>query len=206
MILEKAEIEEPYGYIRMLSREDAFLLNMAAAAYRYVTDLLTVREVLDLYLLHKACRETLEEEQMLKRLECFRIQKLAEKILRISYMWFGDKEDTFFSQLPDEIETYDSLENRLLTKGILKREEDLQAIGLEQMINQEIEREQRKEKRRLFRSKLKAETDKAVKYLRWIFPDYKYMSALYPMVEKIPPLLPFYWIIRGVRLAWHSRW
>lgn len=206
LILERAEIEEPYVHIRALGKKDVFLLSLATAAYRYVTDMLTVREVLDLYLLHKSCRETLGEEEMLKRLEGFRIQKLAEKILRISYMWFGNKEDTYFSQLPDEIETYDSLENRLLTKGILNREEDIQALGLEQMIKQEIEKERRKERRRLFKTRLKTAMNETRKKLRWAFPDYRYMSALYPAVERVPLLLPLFWMLRGLRLAWHSRW
>ena len=38
------------------------------------------------------------------------------------------------------------------------------------------------------------------KKLRWAFPDYHYMSSIYPIVEKIPILLPVFWVIRGVRI------
>lgn len=205
LLLSRAEVEEPYTSIRVLSREDRFLLSMATAAYHYVTDTLTVREMLDLYLTHKSCKETLKEEQILKCMENFRIHKLSEKLLRISYMWFGSKEETYGTQLPDEIETYDSLENRLLTKGIMKKEEDPQAISLEQLIHQEVEWEHRKEKIRLLKVKLKTVAEEMRKRLRWAFPDYRYMSSLYPAVEKNPFLLPVFWVVRGFRLAWRSR-
>ena len=50
------------------------------------------------------------------------------------------------------------------------------------------------------REKVKEKWEKALRKVRWCFPDYHYMASIYPMVEKIPPLLPVFWIIRGVRL------
>ncbi len=49
-ILESAQIKEPYENIWMLPPESEFLYRMAGAAYRYVTDELTLREVLELML------------------------------------------------------------------------------------------------------------------------------------------------------------
>ena len=36
--------------------------------------------------------------------------------------------------------------------------------------------------------------------LRWVFPDYRYMVSIYAVLEKIPVLLPVFWIVRDIRL------
>lgn len=135
-----------------------------------------------------------------RRLEDFQINELAEKILRISYMWFGDKKDTYYEHLPDDMPAYDRLEERLLTRGIVNHETDEQALRLQKMIQKELDKEKREEERRQFREKMKERREKIKRQFRWIFPDYHYMSSIYPRVEKIPVLLPLYWVIRGVRL------
>ena len=30
--------------------------------------------------------------------------------------------------------------------------------------------------------------------LRWLFPEFRYMCAIYPFLEKLPVLLPVYWV------------
>lgn len=154
-LLETARLEESYKYIRVLSVENEFIYRMARAVYSYVTDELTLREVLDLLLCHRAWRERINMEAVWKKLTDWQIEELAEKILRISHMWFGDKKDTYFNRQLEDMAAYDILEERLLTKGIINRESDEQALKLQKRIEKEVAKERRREERKHFKEKIK---------------------------------------------------
>lgn len=199
-LLEESYIKEPYLNIHELPAESEFIYRMAKAVYGYVTDELRLREVLDLQIFHRAWREEINWEAVQKKLEDFQVDELAEKLLRIAYMWFGDKKDNYFADQPEDMSVYDILEDRLLTQGTINRESDMQALRLEKAIQKEIEREKRGEGRELFWEKIMDSFRAFRKKLRWVFPDYHYMSSIYPVVEKIPVLLPVFWGVRGLRL------
>lgn len=199
-LVETACIKEPYQYIRMLPEESEFIYRMAGAAYRYVSDELTIREVLDLFVFHQARRDGINMEAVQKRLEEFQITELAEKILRIAYMWFGDKKDNYFTTQPEDMASYDVLEDRILTKGIINHESDPQAIRLQNLLQKELDRERRGEGRELRKEKIQRYIKEIMRKVRWVFPDFRYMASIYPVLEKLPILLPFFWTLRGARL------
>ncbi len=199
-LLESAILRESYQHIRTLSLEGELIYRMAGAAYHYVTDELTMREVLDLQLCHRTWRDHVRLDAVERRLKDFQVDELAEKILRISYMWFGDKKDDFYEHLPDDMPAYDRLEERLLTRGIVNQEMDEQALNLQKLIQKELQKEQKEVERQQRRRKREERREKVKRWLRWAFPDYHYMSSIYPSLEKLPFLLPVYWIARGVRL------
>lgn len=199
-LLEESYIREPYLNIRELPTESEFIFRMAKAVYGYVTDDLRLREVLDLQLFHQMWRNEINWEAVQKKLEDFQVDELAEKLLRIAYMWFGDKKDNYFADQPEDTTVYDVLEDRLLTRGAINRECDVQALKLEKAIQKELEREKRGEGREIFWEKVWNSVKAFNKKLRWVFPDYHYMSSIYPVVEKIPILLPIFWGVRGIRL------
>jgi len=203
-ILETAQIREPYENIWMLPIESEMVYRMAGAAYRYVTDELTLREMLELVLCHRAWRDEIEEEEFQKRLEEFRIDGLADKLLEIAYMWFGEKSDPYLLRRQEDMSVYDSVEERILTRGMLGKEEDEQALKLQGLIEKEINKEQKEEGHSLRKEKLGKYFAQQRKRLKWVFPDFHYMSSIYPIVGKLPILLPVFWLIRGVRLWWRS--
>ncbi len=203
-ILESAQIREPYENIWMLPVESELTYRIAGAAYRYVTDDLTLREMLELFLYHREWRNEIEEDALQKRLEEFRIDGLAEKLLEIAYMWYGDKSDPYLLKRHEDMSVYDSLEERILTRGIMVKENDEQAMKLQSLIEKELERERRAEGHSLKKERREKFFAEQKKKFKWIFPDYHYMSSIYPIVGKIPILLPLYWLIRGLRLWWRS--
>lgn len=203
-ILESAQIMDPYENIWTLPMESELLYRLAGATYRYVTDELTLREMLELYLCHRAWREEVDEEEFQKRLEEFRIDILAEKLLEIAYMWFGDKGDPYLLRRQEDMSVYDAIEQRILTRGMIGKEEDEQALKLQGLIEKELAKERKEEDHGLRKEKRAKFIAKQKKRLKWIFPDFHYMSSIYPIVGKIPILLPIYWIIRAVRLWWRS--
>ncbi len=201
-ILESAQIKEPYENIWMLPPESEFLYRMAGAAYRYVTDELTLREVLELMLCHRAWKDEIDEEDLWKRLDEYKIGGLAERILELAYMWFGEKTDTFLAEHAEDMSVYDVLEERILTRGIVNHERDDEALKLQSLIDKELEKEKKAEGKDLKKEKMGKYFSEMKRKLSWIFPDYHYMSSIYPAVEKIPLLLPVFWGVRGVRLFW----
>ena len=199
-IMETAYIKEPYENIQMLPPESEFLFRMAEAAYRYVTDELTLREVIDLLLFYQVWNEQIDMGEIKKKLTKIQIDGLADKILWIAHMWFGKPGFSYFEDQPEDISVYDVLENRLLTKGVVNQETDEQAIKLRARIEKEENKESREEARDLKKEKFKEYLDEIIKKMKWIFPDYHYMSSIYPSLEKIPVLLPVFWVTRGIRL------
>ena len=67
-LLETAVLREPYSHIRILTPENEFIYRMASAAYRYADDMLTLREVLDIFLFHKTWREEMNDEAIWQKL------------------------------------------------------------------------------------------------------------------------------------------
>jgi len=200
-LLERSFIREPYHYIRTMSAEDRFVFRLAQASYLYVVDDLRMRELLDLYLYYKTWGEKMNWDYIGKKMVELGVDGLAKKLLRISCMWFGTREDTASMEQPEDMGVFDILENRILSRGTISKETDEQALKLAKLIKQEEEGEKKKAKRDAFFKKIKKNFDAFKRKLRWIFPEYQYMSAIYPILEKIPLLLPLCWLMRGLRLC-----
>ena len=199
-LLESACVRETYKRIRALSIESEFVYRMASAVYRYVTNEVTMREIIEIQIFHKTFRDQICMDAVWKRLKDFEVDGLAEKFLRISYMWFGDRQDTYYDGLPEDMAVYDILEERLITRGIINHETDSQALKLEKSIRRELEKEKKGERIRQLKEKMRERLESIMRILRWIFPDYHYMASIYPVLEKLPVLLPIFWIVRGIRL------
>lgn len=200
ILLEHAYIRNAFEHIRTLSLEDRFIFRLAEAAYHYVSDQLLIRELLDLYLYYKSWRDRMNEEYIKKKLSAFNIDGLAAKFIQISCMWFGTKQDVVFGELPEDMGVYDVLENRILSRGAINKETDSQAICLAHLIRQAENRDRRKQKLDKIKKKAGECWGIIARKLRWVFPEYRYMCALYPSLEKLPLLLPLCWIRRDMRL------
>ncbi len=199
-LLETACEREGYKRIHALSVESEFVYRMASVAYHYVTDEVTMREIIELQVFHKTFRDRIRMDAVQKKLKDFEIDGLAEKLLRISYMWFGDRKDTYYDGLPEDMSVYDILEERLHTRGIINHETDSQALKLEKSVRKELEKEKKGERIRQLKVKMKECLESVMRVFRWIFPDYHYMASIYPILEKLPVLLPVFWVFRGIRL------
>ena len=115
-------------------------------------------------------------------------------------MWFSDRKDEYYDGLPENIAEYDILEERLITRGMINHETDRQALELEKQIQKELNREKKSERFQTLKAKFREQWEKVRKMMRWIFPDYRYMASIYPLLEKVPVLLPVYWLLRDMRL------
>lgn len=199
ILLRRAGIKSPYNGIRTLSFEDRFIFYMAKCAYHYAQDGLLIREVMDLYLYHRAWQERINREHVQKTLSKFRVEALAQKILWLSYMWFGSLDELDEENRPQELEDFDVLENRILSRAMLGQETDQQALMLKEMIRKQEEKERRQERFAKWKKQRSEKWGEFSRRMRWIFPEFRYMCTVYPLLEKLPFLLPFYWLCRLLR-------
>lgn len=198
-LMTNASPAPDYEHIRVLSVDDSFIYRLGEAVYHYVRDELLIREVIDLYLCHKAWKNYMYDPYLGTRLSALKIDKLGQKLLYISYMWFGVKEECGFESPEEELSAYDVPENRILSRGVIAQENDEQALALMKLIQIEQRRVQRREQLQIWRDKLQNLGKAAMRMIRWIFPDYHYMCAVYPILEKAPFLLPWFWLVRTIR-------
>ena len=205
-ICEEEQDLEGFLFVRELTGTGEFLFRTAAAAFHYVTDELTIREMLDLYYAHKICRQEINGEYADRVLSHLHIDLLAEKILDIAYLWFGGEQDRDFIPKMDQEEIWEPMENKILARGMYYRfQGHTQAEGLAEAILKETEQEERKEIQRL---KQEARRKKWMDWKRkaaWIFPGTEYMKTIYPILERLPFLLPFFWFVRWGRMIRSGR-
>lgn len=142
----------------------------------------------------------MNQEYIDGRVAEFGIDGLAAKLLQLAYMWFGAKEEILPAEQPEDIGVFDILENRILSRGEISHETDRQALRLACLIQRDKEKEARRDRREAFYEAWGKLWSAFMRKVRWIFPEYRYMCAVYPFLEKVPVLLPFYWIRRGIRL------
>ena len=64
----------------------------------------------------------------------------------------------------------------------------------------ELNKEKKAERYQHLKKRIKERWANVMKMLRWIFPDYRYMASIYSVLDKVPILLPVYWIVRDMRL------
>lgn len=200
-LISFAYVKAPFKYVRGLSIDGQFVWMMAQNIYRYVTDELRIRDVMDLYLYHRKWAEQLNHEYIDRALAAFHIDEIADKLLALSYLWFGDVQELPEKKRMRNPEAYDIMEDRILSRVVMaEAETDQQAQALAELIYKEIQKEKRVE-RRAERKKRNAERKAEIsKQLKWLFPEYKYMESMYPRLQYIPVLLPFYWLRRLLRI------
>lgn len=207
-LLDGSQEMEGYQMVKELTQENEFLFRMVRAAYHYVTDELTLLEMLDLYYSHRDCRESISQESMSAQLAAFHAADLAERLLSIAYLWFGGKDEAVYAQEFEPSELRDVMENRILTRGLIRApqgQEHSQAEELSAAIAREIDQENREEERRLRREAWQKRWRHWKKKAAWVFPGISYMKSIYPILSRMPFLLPIFWAARGGRLLTAGR-
>ncbi len=152
-LFNDAHLISGFDYIYELTETERLTYLLARISYCYVTGKVLIRQLLDLCLLHRSLREE-NLEDMWRWLEKLKIATLSEKLLNMSYMWFGTKEERVEFKAQDELELYDLIENRILGYGREHEEKIPEELALATMILKEEERENYKMRRKLFLQKI----------------------------------------------------
>lgn len=199
-LISFAYVKSPFKYVRGFSVDAQFVWLMAQNIYSYVTDELRIRDVMDLYLYHKKWSEHMNHEYIDKMLAAFHIDEIADKLLALSYLWFGDVQELPEKRRMNNPEVYDIIEERILSRVVMaEAETDQQAQALAELIYKEIKKEKRLERKEERKKRTAQQREAFSKQMKWLFPEFKYMESMYPKLHYFPPLLPVYWIMRLVR-------
>lgn len=199
-LMERAYIDRTFNSMHTFSLESSFVFRMAEICYNYCENALTVRKLLDVFLFYHQFKGKMNQNFIWTRFKEFKIDILVQCMIHIAATWFGTRADDILDLTIEDAEVYDSVESRILSSGVIGNEMVPQANVLRNEIQKELDKEKREEEKEL-KKKQRADFWHGVKQqILWIFPEYKYMSSLYPTLEKLPFLLPFYWLFRGLRM------
>jgi len=199
-LMERAYVDRTFNSMHTFSLESSFVFRMAEICYNYCDDSLTIRKLLDVFLFYHQFKGKMNQSFIWTRFKEFKIDVLAQCMVHISAIWFGNRADDILDLVIEDADVYDNLESRILSSGVIGSEMVGQANALRNDIKREFDREKREEEKEL-RKKQRGEFWHHIKQqVLWIFPEYKYMCSLYPTLQKVPVLLPFYWIFRCCRM------
>ena len=176
---EKAKLREGSKYIYELSKEDFYIHMIGHMAYHFAHGGIGIRLVLDIRVYMDHYKEVLNWSYVEQELQTAGLYLFAKQVEKLADVWFlGAESDA----LTDELGEY------IAKSGYLGVEEHRDIL---EVVKQGEEGRGAKAKK------------KAV----WeaIFPPYKTMAFLYPILKKIPILLPFVWIVRIVTVLWERR-
>ena len=157
-LLQRAFLKENGDYIYEWNAIDQLVYLMIQSAYLYVTGHLQIRHLADLYVFYRKAAEEDQFQELENRLKEFKVNILAQKLLHLSYMWFGTREECASMETEEEeLQVFDILEKNVFygMTGKFGPETDEQALDLRSDILKEEERENRMEKRALFYRRLR---------------------------------------------------
>lgn len=174
-IVEAVENEHNNSYIGALSPEDFYVYTIARLAHLYASGGAGIRSVMDIWVYLKRLSPTLDREYIDKQLNDLNLNLFAFYMEEFPKMWF---ENMQIDQTDNEI--YEQMANHLF--------ENYKAKNFEQ-----------------YEAALRAETEKKLEESEYeninkdkIFAPLNIMKKEYPILEKMPFLLPIFWLVRLV--------
>ena len=157
-LLQRTFLKENENYIYEWKIIDQLVYLMVQSSYLYVTGHLQIRHLADLYVFYRKTAAENQLQDLEDRLKEFKVNILAQKLLHLSYMWFGTREECASMETEEEeLQVFDILEKNVFygMTGKFGPETDEQALDLRSDILKEEERENRMEKRALFYRRLR---------------------------------------------------
>lgn len=84
-------LKENGNYIYEWNAIDQIVYLMIQSSYLYVTGDLQIRHLADLYVFYRKTAAENQLQDLEDRLKEFKVNILAQKLLHLSYMWFGTR-------------------------------------------------------------------------------------------------------------------
>ncbi len=169
-----------YRYLRCFDKEEAFIYMVGRAANEYTLGRTGVRSVLDFWLYEMQHKEELNWPYIDKTLKKYKLLEFSEHFFELGNIWFGN-------QISDRIEIYNAMEDYIFSKGKQGRQISAQILPLLQDLADFYKRDRKREW--------------LDKQREWLFPKREYMETLFPVLKKVPWLIPICWLIRWWRVG-----
>lgn len=169
---------ENYRHIHILSREEMYLYRAGRLVEAYAAGMLKIRDILDFWQYQKLLGDDFHWNTVNELLEKTKWQDFIQQVGVLAALWFGEGVRQEYG-LALELEEYilsGCRENMHLDKALLPYE-----------------------KARLDFYWRSREKEWTMKKREWLFPQKEYMCQLFPILDKLPFLLVFCWLIRDFR-------
>ncbi|MBP3360675.1 MAG: nucleotidyltransferase family protein [Clostridia bacterium] len=179
-ITDRLILTEGKKYSYEMSLEDYYLYTIAHMAKHMKYSGMGIKMVLDVWVYINKYRSSLDWDVLKHRLDCCGLTTFEENIRKLTNYWFNNGES-------DEI--IKDLSNYILLSGTFGTQKQLKMCSM-------AEKSQNINNRFVFN---------AVYYTKFFFQPYEWMCGRYPVLRKLPFLLPFCWIHRAVKTILFDR-
>lgn len=169
---DRAKKRDGFEYSYKMTDEDAYVYMLYHAAGHCVDGGLGLRMIMDVYVFNKVFADSIDWEYTQKQLELTNLADFEKFAKKLSYDWFAGQ----------EVKVLDRAGEYILLSGTFGRTDV-------SMLSASMEDRKKEEQ--------KGKKGSGVKFLlKSVFPSYKRMKGIYPILSKAPVLYPFsfvYW-------------
>ena len=156
-----------------MTPEDEYIYLFTHFAKHYRDGGIGLRHVLDLWVFERSVPR-LDENYICAELEKLQLVEFRQNICKLLQVWFcgeaSDEKTEFISRFVFDSGSWGSDESKMVAAGV----RDAEIAG-------------------------SAKKGKAMRLWRVLFPELKNMQLRYPVLKKLPVLLPLFWLVRWVR-------
>ena len=171
---ERAHLKEGYSHIYELSIEDFYIHILGHMAYHFAHGGVGIRLALDIRVYLDKYGDQMNREYIKQELEKAGLYTFACHAEKLANIWFGGEESNEF---------YDELGMYIVNSGYLGSQEHRDIL---EVVKQQGEKVGNKSRW------------KAVMFA--LFLPYRQMAFSYPILKKLPILLPFAWVYRWMHV------
>ena len=201
-VLNDAYVIEDMPNIKRLIREGTYAFMAAEMVWKYCTDELNFRCMMDVWLFEQAYRREMNQRIVAQYLHQFRIEDVVNRLLTISSMWFGRNRESEMSE--SDLIIFDAMEKRIFTSGVDGQEKIAEAAEIRREIERYLNMEEEVERSSAIRHWFHDMAVALMDMIYWVVPPYQEMCLIYPKLEQMPYLLPGAWVLRGLQMLFPS--
>lgn len=174
-IWQRAQPEETRPYVQHINPSDTFIHIMLHFVKHYLKNSSCgIRFAIDFYTYCRYYDKQLDWAYIWQELDKLKVKEMAQDVLGLGQAWFADGKPT---------QSQEAMGKRMCSSGTFGN-----TVGYDHNQIMKLTPKSGNVKVGEFRY-----------FMRMVFPPIAEMKISYPILEKIPILLPFTWIIRGFR-------
>lgn len=178
------EKEKSHKYIHTFIPEEYYIHVIGYAAETYARGNLDIRAMVDIWLYYVKVYSTLDWRIVNKEFEHLKLDQFHLYIIQLAAYWFGGM------LFPENDSVFDAMEKYILTKGVQGRKISATLLPLVEEVADFYKKDLRKKRKE--------------QIMDWALPQRDYMNTMFPLLNKVPWLLPAFWVIRLMRLGWQQ--
>lgn len=175
-IWKRVEPKKGCTYIHEMSIEDEYIYTILHLIEHFKNGGVGIRFIMDIFVYQQM--GNLNWDYLKRELEKLQLWDFYSNVSKLAERWFGTKDEIYTTE---EEKLLDELSEYIIGNGIFGSYRNASALSIEKVGRIQF-------------------------LLKAFFPDIKGMQSIYPWLKKYPFLLPWGWILRGVRSFRYKRY